>query len=61
MVYKLCNGDITKRDEIYRTKDVIDYYEWANLQKYDGYLEAEMSRRMSGKGTTKEKNNFKGF
>lgn len=45
MIYKLCNGDITRKKYIEENLDVSDFIEWVSFQKYDGYLEQEANKR----------------
>jgi hypothetical protein len=53
MIYKLCNGDITKKKWIESNMDITDYFEWACFKKYDNYLESEAIRRQQEKYLTK--------
>lgn len=59
MIYKLCEGDVTKKEYVQNNLDIIDFYEWFMMKKYENYTEAEAMKRKQGKG--KQINNFKGF
>lgn len=59
MIYQLAQGDITKKVYVENKLDIMDFYEWFMLKKYENYCEAEGMKRKQGKG--KAVNNFKGF
>lgn len=60
MIYQLTGGDITKKTYVESNCDIIDFYEWHMLKKYEGYCETEAMKRKQGKGS-KRINNFNGF
>lgn len=45
MIYKLCNGDITKKKWIEENLDVTDLAEFMSFKKYDNFIESEANKR----------------
>ncbi len=45
MIYKLCEGDITRKKFIEDNLDIIDFIEWSGFQKYENYIEREAVKR----------------
>ena len=45
MVYKLCDGDITRKKWIEENLDIGDFVEFMSFKKYDNFIKAEYNSR----------------